>query len=265
MLIGNGANGKSVLLAVVEALIGKANVCAVQPSKFENTFQRAHLHGKLANIITEIAEGALMADAQIKAIVTGELTTAEHKNKPPFDFHPIATCWFATNHMPHTRDISNAIFRRVIILELNNRFDGNRCDTNLIDKHISELPGILNMALSAISGVLDRDSISTCESSEQAKRKWWLEADQVAQFVDEMCMPNPDGKVDVSVIYSAYSFWAYDSGINRKFSKNSFGRRLSGLGFPQGKGTGGVRQRHGLMLRTGTIPPSGNVTYLVDQ
>ena len=43
-----------------------------------------------------------MADAQLKALVSGELTTAEHKHKPPFDFYPFATNWFGTNHMPHT-------------------------------------------------------------------------------------------------------------------------------------------------------------------
>ena len=59
---------------------------------------------KLANLVTEIAEGAVMADAELKAITSGELTTAEHKNKDPFDFQPFSTCWFGTNHMPHTRD-----------------------------------------------------------------------------------------------------------------------------------------------------------------
>ena len=236
MLMGNGANGKSVLLAIVEALIGKTNVCAVQPSQFENKFQRAHLHGKLANIITEIAEGAKLSDAELKAIVSGELTTAEHKNKPPFDFRPMATCWFGTNHIPHTRDVSDAIFRRAVILEFNNRFVGDRCDPNLIDKLTLELPGILNMALSAISSVLERGSISTCHSSEEAKRKWRQEADQVAQFVDERCVDGFGYKVDTSVLYRAYEIWASSSGIKRMLNKNNFGKRIERLGYSSAKG-----------------------------
>lgn len=89
------------------------NVCAVQPSQFENRFQRAHLAGKLANLIPEIAEGAEIADAELKAITSGELMTAEYKFVAPFDFRPFCTCWFGTNHMPHTRDFSEALFRRV--------------------------------------------------------------------------------------------------------------------------------------------------------
>ncbi len=36
---------------LVDALLGKINICAVQPSQFENRNERAHLEGKLANIL----------------------------------------------------------------------------------------------------------------------------------------------------------------------------------------------------------------------
>lgn len=72
------------------------------PSQFDNRFQRAHLQGKLANIITEIADGSTISDAQLKGIVSGEKVTAEHKHMAPFDFNPFYTCWFGTNHMPYS-------------------------------------------------------------------------------------------------------------------------------------------------------------------
>lgn len=133
ILLGSGANGKSVLLHIVEQLVGTSQVAAVQPSQFDNRFQRAHLFGKLVNIVTEIAEGAEIADAALKAIVSGERTTAEHKHKSPFDFHPFSTCWFGTNHMPHCRDFSDALFRRAIILSFNRKFEGAHRDVNLRD------------------------------------------------------------------------------------------------------------------------------------
>ena len=57
ILVGGGSNGKSVLLFVLEALLGRENVAAVQPSSFGRSFQRAELHCKLANIISELHEG----------------------------------------------------------------------------------------------------------------------------------------------------------------------------------------------------------------
>lgn len=102
ILIGNGANGKSVL-AILQALCGIENVAAVQPSNFDRAFQRAHLDQKLANIITEIAQGEIIADAELKGITSGEPSTVEHKYGDPFVMYPFATCWFGTNHLPRTK------------------------------------------------------------------------------------------------------------------------------------------------------------------
>ncbi len=226
LVIGGGANGKTVLLKVLESLVGPAMVCAVQPSQLDNKFQRAHLAGKLVNIVTEIAEGAEIADAQLKAIVSGELTTAEHKHKPPFDFHPFATCWFATNHMPHSRDFSDAMFRRAIVLTFNNRFDGPRCDPNLIDKLREELSGILTLAMDAVRGVLLRGGFTEVASSNAAKRDWQLQCDQAAQFFEDRCEKSPGSQLGSSTLYSDYREWALEQGVNRLLTQKTLVQRL---------------------------------------
>ncbi len=246
LLIGSGANGKSVLLGLVEALVGPKFVAAVQPSQFENRFQRAHLHTKLANIVTEVAEGAEIADAQLKAIVSGELTTAEHKMRPPFDFRPFATCWFGTNHMPHTRDFSDALFRRAIVMTFNNKFEGARCDPHLKERLIDERPGILVAALEAVSGVITRGGFTLPESSIAAAREWRNEADQAAQFIEEECETGQGLSVTSKALYDAYSAWAEGAGIRKTLGRKSFTNRLTRLGIVADKGTGGVRMLYGV-------------------
>src|SRR5690606_19592422 len=54
LLVGKGANGKSVLLEIIMALVGHENTAAVQPAEFSNKFQRGYLHRKLVNIVTEL-------------------------------------------------------------------------------------------------------------------------------------------------------------------------------------------------------------------
>jgi len=233
---------------VLEALIGPRYVCAVQPSQFDNRFQRAHLHGRLANIVTEIAEGAEIADAQLKALVSGELTTAEHKMKPPFDFRPFATCWFGTNHMPHTRDFSDALFRRAIVLTFNRKFYGKDRDPHLKDKLLAELPGILAVSLRAIAGVMQRGEFTIPASSMEAAREWRTEADQVAQFVEEACVVGAGLKVPSSEVYSAYQAWALSSGIRRTLNRKNFTQRLERLGMQAGR-TGAMRIIHGVAVR----------------
>jgi len=256
LLIGPGANGKSVLLAVLAALVGSDQVAAVQPSQFDNRFQRAHLHGKLLNIVTEIAEGHEMADAQLKAIVSGELTTAEHKMRPPFDFTPFCTCWFGTNHMPNTRDFSDALFRRAIILTFNRTFREAEQDRQLVEKLKSELPGIMAMALEALARVIQRGEFTRTESCETAKKEWKLDSDQVTAFVEERCLLGPGLKTMSGDIYTDYKdVWAQEAGANHLLSRKRFTSRLQRLGVHLHKGAGGGRMLVGIALKPATERP----------
>jgi putative DNA primase/helicase len=234
MLIGPGANGKSVLLAILEGLAGVENVAGVQPANFERTFQRAHLHQKLANIVTELKQGEVIADAELKAITSGEPSTVEHKFKAPFVMRPFATCWFGTNHMPHTRDFSEALFRRATILQFNRTFAKQEQDPQLKGKLLAELPGILNMALDAYAMALT-DGFAAPASSEAAKQEWRQEADQVAQFVDEVCTRDAKAKATSTEVFNAYRNWAQDNGINKTMSQKGLRQRLTRLGFGHDK------------------------------
>ncbi len=249
LLIGSGANGKSVLLYVIMMLVGKVNVSAVQPAQFSHKFQRAHLHMKLVNLVTEIAEGGEIADAELKAITSGELTTAEHKNKPPFDFIPYCTCWFGTNHLPHTRDFSDALFRRAKVIQFNRVFAEAERDPQLKATLATEIEGIIALALQAYAGVIQRGGVFTEPAScKTAKQEWRKEADQVAQFIEEKCELTPDSTMLSSDLYMAYDNWTRGAGITRKLNRKNFTNRMERLGATPRKGTKGVRLIAGIRL-----------------
>lgn len=249
MLVGNGANGKSVVLAVLAQLVGRARVSAVQPSQFGNRFQRAHMRGKLVNIVTEIAQGAQIADAELKAIVSGELMTAEVKMKDPFEFTPYCTCWFATNHMPSTRDFSDALFRRALILTFNRRFDGPGCDPDLKSKLCGELPGILAWALRGLSRLFAQRGFTESESNQAAKAAWALESNPVAQFVEERCVLDPTAEVASGQLYQEYRVWAQETGSVHLLKQVTLTQRLSAFGVKAAKAAGGRRVLRGIRER----------------
>jgi putative DNA primase/helicase len=234
ILIGVGANGKSVALSVLEALCGADNVAGVQPSNFDNRFQRAHLHMKLANVVTELRQGEVIADAELKAITSGESATVEHKHKDPFVMRPFSTCWFGTNHMPSTRDFSDALFRRAVILTFNRVFEPSEQNPRLKDELLSELPGILKLALEAYADGLE-SGFTRPASSEAAKNEWRLEADQVAMFVDEACERDSCAQTPKGDVYRAYKAWAADSGIQKTVSAITMRKRLTKLGYVDGR------------------------------
>ena len=248
MLIGSGSNGKSVLLEVLARLVGQRGVCAVQPSEFENRFQLGHLRGKLANIVTEIAEGGEIADAKLKALVSGEIQTAEQKGKDPFDFRPVATHWFGTNHLPHTRDFSDALFRRAEIITFNNKFVGEKCNPRLFSELEGELSGILNLALKAVQTAFNVGHFTKVPSSEEIKQRWRTESDQAAQFLEECCTLTPEGRESSKAVYERYGYWANENGIVRRLGHKAFTNRLERLGVKPVKGTGGIRFLAGISL-----------------
>lgn len=249
MLIGSGGNGKSVLLRVIESLLGQKNVAAVQPSQFNNKFQRANLHNKMANIVTELRQGEIIADAELKAITSGELTTVENKGQNPFEMRAFSTCWFGTNHLPHTRDFSDALFRRATIIQFNRSFSEAEQDRNLIYKLQTELPGILNYALYYYAQAIAH-GFTAPQSSVDAKRKWRIEADQVAQFVQERCVADPTREVEVGELYLRFRQWALDSGIRQIVGKQAMGDRLELQGFKRKRSNGSWI----VGLRLGTTP-----------
>ena len=247
MFVGAGGNGKSVLIRVLEALIGNRNRSAVQLKQLENRFQRAHLDGKIVNVMTELSEGSEVPDAEVKAIISGEPITAEHKLRPPFEFYPIAKLWLATNHLPSTRDLSDGLFRRFSILTFPNRFDDKPTrDTGLPDKLAAEASGILNYCLRALTGVYERGTLTEPASSREAVDSWRKDSDQIAAFVEEECVLESGANVSSHELYRAYVDWAKDSGIRRVLGRKNFTVRLKPLGVEPAKGTAGKRLLWGI-------------------
>jgi P4 family phage/plasmid primase-like protien len=247
LLIGSGANGKSVLLNVLKALLGVANVAAVKPSQFNNNFQRAYLQGKLANIVSEIEIGTQLADG-LKALTSGESMTAERKHRDPFTFTPIATQWMGTNHFPQVSDLSGGFVRRAAVLTFNQHFVEGQRDVHLAEKLKAELPGILNFALEGLERLYRNSQFTIPESSDQAMRRWLSEVDQVSQFVEEGCTEGAALEVESGALYVAYRDWAVGAGIQRLVSHKSFTSRLESRGFGRARGGGGVRMIAGLTI-----------------
>ena len=121
------------------------------------TFHRATLNHKLANIITECEQGGKLPAAEIKALVSCEAMTVDHKFGHPFVMQPFATLFWATNHLPHPNDYSDALYRRVDLVEFNRRFRGQDRNRNLRHELKGEVPGILNAALEVYTAVIKND------------------------------------------------------------------------------------------------------------
>jgi len=136
--------------------------------------------------------------------------------------------------MPSTRDFSEALFRRATILTFNRVFATHEQNPRLKDDLLSELPGILTLALNAYAKAL-QSCFTQPSSSNAVKNEWRLEADQVAMFVEECCERDQFAQTTIGDVYNAYKAWAADSGIQKIVQKKSMRQRLTRLDFGEGR------------------------------
>ena len=116
LMVGDGANGKSVVLAVLHAMLGDDNVSTVPLELFGNRFRLIGTLGKLANLIAEVGEIDRTEEGLLKAFVVGDPIEFEQKFKQPFKARPTARIVMATNTPPQFSDKSDGIWRRQLLL-----------------------------------------------------------------------------------------------------------------------------------------------------
>lgn len=120
-LFGAAHSGKSRILEILKGLVPHGSFSSIPPTDWDDKFLPAQMADKLVNFAGEISEKREIAGETFKQIVCGESMTAQHKNQPPFDFHSKAAQWFASNHVPKTRDASDGFNRRWLFIEFPRR------------------------------------------------------------------------------------------------------------------------------------------------
>jgi len=186
MLVGDGANGKSTLIELVRSFLGKGNTSSVSlQSLLENRFAISSLYGKLANLYADLPDETLRRTGIFKMIAGGDTISAEKKFKPSFEFNPTCKLIFSANKIPKTFDDTSAFFRRWIILNFPNKFEGNDRDPNIIDKitESSEMSGFFNLVIEHLKNLLKRGDFSHSKSTEEVREDYIRKSDPVSAFV----------------------------------------------------------------------------------
>jgi putative DNA primase/helicase len=241
IFLGLGSNGKSILLKVFAHILGKENIAAVQPTQLGNSFHRATLHNKLANIVTESEQSDKLPAGQIKAMASGEPMNVERKFKPPFVMEPFATIFWATNHLPNAQDYSKALLRRVRIVEFNNSFEGEKRDTRLFEKLKEESPGIIQMAVNQYKQAIFRNEILLPNCVAETNKRWLSESDSVASWADQCLEGSLVETVQSSTAYEHYRNWCGENGHKGVVTHTMFGKRMDARGCKKQRDASGIK------------------------
>lgn len=235
-LVGSGGNGKSLILNTLAALIGKDNVTYAMLERMGKPSVRAELQGKLCNISPEMSADATIADGYLKALVAGDWVEAERKFQPSFSYQPYVRIVAATNVLPYLKDTSDGFFRRAIILELTRKFAESEMDKYLQKKILSELDGILVLAVQGLMRLLKRDEFVIPESAIKTANKYRDESDSVRYFVKESCAEDKKG-TKPAALYEQYQRFAARFRFPA-LNLIKFGKQLTSLGIESRESNG---------------------------
>lgn len=208
MLIGSGGNGKSTLLNLLIAFLGRDNCSNIALQEFDtNRFCRAGLYGKLANIYDDLPAKSLARTGVFKQLTGNSPIEAEKKFKDFFTFNSYAKMIFSCNSIPESEgDDSDAFFRRWEIINFPFTFIGKDGDPNLLDKITipTELSGLFNWALEGLKRLLEAKEFSYSKSIEETRELYNRMSSPAKAFLDINVIQDSDGTIEKPDLYRAF-------------------------------------------------------------
>jgi P4 family phage/plasmid primase-like protien len=221
-LIGEGANGKSVLLKLLEVMLGDDNVAHVPLSGLTEDFQRVLLHNKNVNIVPELKSRLEGVNQYLKAIIDGETIQGAHKYRPHIQFRPCCKIICAGNEMFTSDDISHGFVRRLNFCRFPVRFEGDNRDLAIKDKLEQELPGILNWSLEGLRRLEEQGGFTKTSDQDEMLAKFKSFSDNTYDFIEEQ------GDFDFIPrlrLYEKYTSYCYSTG-SKSLSSRKFYERI---------------------------------------
>lgn len=228
---GTGCNGKTVLLDVITALVGKANVSSVPLNGLIEDFQtwplgysKVNICGELA---TDIGHGQYhRIEGEFKNAVSGGAYTAARKGKDVYQARYRARFVVSANSLPTFVDRSEGIWRRLRIIPFPEHITDAEKDANLATKIIaSDMPGIVAWALDGLAEVIAAGNVPDCPAGAALKAKHRQTCDHEREYLAEHYeQGGAEDRIKGADMYEAYRAWMEAQGYRPLGAAKFFAR-----------------------------------------
>jgi len=239
LLYGRGRNGKSVLLDVIEALVGAENTSNITLSGFNRPFELANVVDMRVNISNENMSSSHINMDAIKAIAAGDRIQINAKFEKPFSHKATTKLLFAINKLPNTSDSTEGFVDRLVIIPFdkkyvdnpdpNNKLQGKR-DPGLTDKLLAELDGIFVFALEGLRRLIS-NNYSFTESAKVTKlvNQFAATINPYLDFISTQLYAKEGEKIPRTEVYDTFKNWAKHQGFRdyANISARAFYEELS--------------------------------------
>jgi P4 family phage/plasmid primase-like protien len=172
--------------------------------------------------------------------------------KSSVELSPSWTVFMPTNHKPIIKGSDNGIWRRMGLLPFERNFENDPNipkDKGRREKLREEMPGILALLVRAALKY-QVEGLEPPAKVKAARDAYRSQMDLLAEWLDVHCEISPGASARMSDLWDSWAMFASRNGTLPYIkSSTALGRRLD-TRFPSRKGTGGVRERVGVALKT---------------
>lgn len=226
-LYGTGANGKSTVLDVLEAMIGQDHVSSLSLADLATKFRASFLEHKLVNSSSETSTSDAVESAAFKQVVDGSPIMTEQKYGSPYQFRNYAKWIVSINSAPVMPDKSYAMERRVLTLNFNRRIEPQEIIPNYAAHLIEEIDGVFNWTVQGLRALLKHNGFLIGDDVRRDTDTLMDAINPFRIFITECCEMS-ETKETATAYYApttdlwfAYSEWC-KQGHNRPLGRNKF-------------------------------------------
>lgn len=227
---GDGGTGKSTFQDLIVKMLGENNRARVGIDKMDADYYLATLLSKLINIDDDAVDGKVLENTgRFKSLVTGNEITVRQIFKEPVTFTPFATCMFSCNKLPRILDKTSGLYRRMVIIELNNKI--SKPDPLFLLKLTPlDMEYFLYKAVYWVGIALQEGQFRISQSETELLRKFKCRQSSLNEWIfeDNMALGDVYDKGVLS-LYSFYIEWAQSNGYTKLPSVLTFKEDMCAL------------------------------------
>lgn len=243
-LLGPKDTGKSIVLKLLEYLVGKDSFTNLSFDQLNKPEYLAQLLGKRLNTCGETSEFKLNKLDVFKKLSGGDHVTARPIYGQPIHFVNSAVLIFAGNHLPKINglDRSNAFSQRIMVFPFYNQIPKHKQDTHLFEKLLEEKDYIVNWSIEGLIRWTNNNyQFTSCPESEQISLAYSEQNNSIDMFIKDQCRIHPELKIYKSDFESAYLNYCIEIDVSpestntlhdymKSLTKISYKRFRDGLG-----------------------------------
>lgn len=236
-ITGKAGTGKSTIVnSVLEGIHHRRNVSHLEPNEWSSNSPFFYtMANKLVNISSDNANEKSLETGAFKKMASGEKVSANIKFKNPIEFVPTALLISIGNSMPIIKESTDGPYRRMIMLNMNNKIDKNDKNINIKKEIVGNKDRVLDYivfkALDAVTRLyespnneptkpqMSRDSIREQKMFNDNAYEFFIVETAILDELFKTCLENTG--LNWKEIFKEYKDWCTESN-SRSYGRNNF-------------------------------------------